>query len=231
MGLHGLTLQALSDRIRRPLSESESDSLVRQIRVESKRDPTLIAKLLNHRDHRVREWMVDKIVDIRGADSAGLLAASYRRERDSDIRAEALRNIVDLDPSVAASLKPLIRRGLRSSEYFEPTDSMWALLQLGDLEAEPEIRRIAETRNDWQGRVARIVTSGLCGEEETIAQQLQSHDHDATRWLAQAAAILASPRLLGVLEAGVMELPDETCRGICAHWLGWSRRAAQHRTG
>lgn len=112
--------------------------------------------------------------------------------------------------------------GCRSgpNDFYEPEDATWALLELGDSEAEPEIQAIAADRSDGLGLIAAIVAQALQGEEQVIEERLLRHDeHYLTKWIARAAALMSTPEMLRALALAVESLPDADCRETCAYWL------------
>jgi hypothetical protein len=166
-----------------------------------------------------RMWAVWAAPRILGAGSAAILS-ELARDRDADVRTEAISELARVDLEAARRLAPRIRQSLQSPDLWEPVSAMWTLLSLGDPDA---IRAIAAASSTWREpfrrRIAEIVVQGLSGNSEAIYAAMDAHDHIAMPWLAHAIRLMHTPQARQALERCAAGGLDPECRGHCEREL------------
>jgi HEAT repeat protein len=176
----------------------------------------LIEELARHKDPVVRGWALSAIgVSIQDA-GLGMLTAHAKGDRDSDVRAIAIEELLKLDRREALKLAPAFRRALRSRDIYEPVRAMWALGEVGDTSSLEAIREIRESgRVEFHRKVATVVAMLLEGRAAEILTAIRNHDHDLMPWLTRAAAILGTPEAQSTLEACASGAYDQECKDRC----------------
>jgi hypothetical protein len=182
----------------------------------------LISGLATSANTEVRAWLAHALPELSTTSSAirkvaaSTLRGMSQRDTDSDIRDEAMNSLLSVDPKAAATMIPILRRRMTSSDYHAPVSAMWALAKLGAKDALKDVRGYAERMGDdrWQGRQARIVALVLAEDDESLARQLEHHDHDMTHALCRAALLRPTESLRQALETCAREF-DSDCSGRC----------------
>jgi hypothetical protein len=203
----------------------DSESLVELVR-RTGDAATSAAELAGSPDSEVRAWLAHALPDLASRqlvprDSAvAILERMAGHDADSDIRDEAIGSLLQVDPSSAKALVPVLLRRLRSSDYYAPAVAMWTLAEIGSRDAVGEVRAYAERMGDqvWQGREARIVVALMDKDVDALAAQVESHDHDMMHALCRAATLLPADRLRTALEKCAVDF-DAECAGRCREAL------------
>jgi hypothetical protein len=192
------------------------EPLLERLEAEPKTARTVLDELARNRTVEVRAWAVWAAPKVLGSDAVPLLKRLTEDEHP-DVRDEALRELVELDPDAARSLIPLLRRKLRSDDIWEPVVAMWALAAV-DPDAGDAIREAGERADEYPFHrlVADVVGLLIAGDAREIERRLRSHDHRSTAWLVKAARRLDDPQLNSAVEELARTLPCEECRGFCA---------------
>lgn len=174
----------------------------------------VLDELAQSKEVDARMWVVftlDDGVVAGGEDILGRLA----RDRDPDVRTEAISALVKVNPERARRLVPDLVKRLASTDYYEPISAMWALAELRATEAAPDVRAAADrwAPSDWHNKEATVILAYLEGRTEQILERIRSHDHVAMPWLTRAAALASTPGATDTLRwAERNEELDEECR-------------------
>jgi hypothetical protein len=88
--------------------------------------------LASHPSDEVRDWVARLLVRVPPDDAVPMLKRLIR-DRNPDVRDEALITLTTVDRSAASDLLPEIHRRLKSPDVSEPIRVMWALAAIGDL--------------------------------------------------------------------------------------------------
>lgn len=115
-------------------SEQELDELVLLLRRDSDSVRAILEALATSNDPDVRLWLTDSAVEVLNRDAMPILR-SLLHDRDSDVRIEALRAIVELDPDEARRMSATLRRRARSTDLYEAQGALWALGAIRDTDA------------------------------------------------------------------------------------------------
>jgi len=113
---------------------------------ESPDREALVAELARTAHVELRAWVAHALPDLveRGAVTVDVASSALlqiaRRDSDVDIRDEAVRSLLAVDPEAARDLVPLLRRRLNSRDYFSPVTAMWTLATLGESSARAAIQ-------------------------------------------------------------------------------------------
>lgn len=209
-------------------TDSEGEELFAEIGRLDQREE-VYAALARRGDFNASEWVIETAPRILGLAATPILL-NLVKSRDSDIRTDALRALVDLDIDTARTLLPGIRRRLRSKDFWEPTEAMWALAAMHDVDSIRLIEEAAATyaANSWQPRVAAIVVGILRGEVKEILERLRNHDHPDAPKLARAAAIIGTDEAIEALVVAAARDPaDVECTKSCTTWHEIAQR--RHR--
>jgi len=180
----------------------------------------VLGDLASSNDANVRMWVVFALRDGAATGGAEILER-LGRDRDPDVRTEAITALVKLNPERARRQVPSLIKKLASTDYYEPISAMWALAELGATQAAPAIRTAGDRwdANDWHHKVAAIILALLEGRTDEILERIRAHDHVAMKWLARAAALAATSDAVDALRsAGQNPNLDEEC-------LNYVRRA------
>jgi HEAT repeat protein len=173
----------------------------------------LLTELARYEDPTVRDWAGWAAVRHLPAASAVALLELLIEDADADVRMEALRSLVDLDPAWARRLVPRYLAALRGRETPETVDAIWRLTQFREGSALPPLRELAERAKQPVVRNnARIAVLVLEGREEELISGLQGHDHPRCSLWIKGLGHLGSPRAVGALEDFARDGPDESCR-------------------
>jgi len=209
-------------RQRRVAAESVADHelLLGQLASDS-RALRLLTELASSPDVDDRMWVAEYATRVLGAGAVEVLDV-LSRDRDSDVRIEAMSSLVRIDPSTAHREYPRLVRRLRSKDFWEPVVAMWLLAEVNDAAAIAEIRAVVPS---WTGavafraRIAEIVIALLSGRDREILMALRDHDHDENAWLAHAARLIGTTDARLALEMCADGAPDASCRGECQREL------------
>lgn len=214
-----MNVRDLHERIESVGSEDELAVLLATLRADpGARD--VLAELAASRSVDDRMWVVGYAGAVLGRDASGILDR-LSRDRDSDVRMDALTELTRWDRDAALRAYPRIVKSLRSTDFWEPVIALWALATLGDPRAIPEIEAVAATWDPRHGdyRIAEIVVDLLAGRHERIFAAMDEHDHRAMPWLAEAARIIGTPAAREALERCVTADLDGECLHYCRQEL------------
>jgi hypothetical protein len=100
--------------------------------------------------------------------------------------------------------------------------AMWRLVRLRDRESAAVFRVFAnkQEHGPYYDHRMPMVLADYLDDPDSIVRRIKSHDHEWMLWLVLAAARLGVRGAEEALMAGATELPDDTCREICAEELG-----------
>ena len=127
-----------------------------------------------------------------------------------------------IDVEAVRPLIPRLRTQLWHKETNYALDAARALTFIGDREALPAMRTLAESwdPNIYYRKMLETYILALEGRADIILKRIRAHDHICLGWLAYAAsAFVRTPEARAVLEWGVQNLPDEDCRRQCVRFL------------
>jgi hypothetical protein len=192
----------------------------------------LLEQLARHGDPVVRGWALSAIGETIGASGIDIIVAAAKRDRDSDVRAIAIDQMLELDLEAARNLAPMFRRGLRSRDIYEPVRAMWALAAIGDTGSIGAIRAFADsaTTIGFHKKVAAVVCMFLEGRSAEILAEIRGHNHDLMPWLTRAARLLGTTDALSALANCAGSAFDEECRSYCQREADdLARRRARQR--
>jgi hypothetical protein len=199
-------------------------------RLQTSPDPLLtVRELARHEDGDVRDWAIGTLADMAAAgdvskaEAVELIRHHAFYDRDADIRDDATRLLLRLEPEAGRELIPRLRARLRSKDYYLPVSAMWQLLELGDRQAVPLIEAFRDrmgTRH-WKGKQAEIVLRLYAEDDEWLADRIVGHDHDMMHVLCRAAGIRRSPQLIEAVRRCVAAAFDPDCNRVCeSAWDG-----------
>ena len=155
------------------------------------------------------------------------LVTAFKFERDADVRDIALQELLAIAPQAAASLAPLLRRSLRSKDFWGPVMPMWALARLRDSESLPLIKTLEGDRRPFVQATARVVALILEGRDGELLEAIRGRDHLHMPWLAHGASILGTAEAIDALSEWATSAPDAECRRECEEALRSIRDATR----
>lgn len=181
----------------------------------------ILGELSSHDDPQIRSWVAFVAPRVVGPESASLLR-TLALDRDPDVRDEAIDGLNSLGEGLPQGVLSGLRRSLRSSDYLEPMHSMWRLARLRDEASLPDLEYLSsdDSRPPWQQKSAQVAAMLVRNEDKQVISRLRQHDHDYTRFLARAAAIMGTPVAREVVADCAANAPDEECRMWCEESLG-----------
>ncbi len=188
----------------------------------------VLSRMASSSDPQHRSWAAYAIRRLSATDNADL-ADRLARDRNADVRGEALAALIAIAPNRMQSHLPRLRRELRSPDYLAPAHAMWLLAESGDRDALASIERLAtdETRDPWFRKTASVVLLLIRGQVDTVLQLFREHDHDRMPQLARAAYLIGSQASDDVLEECARRAPDTECRDACGEfWIRAQTRAS-----
>jgi hypothetical protein len=190
-------------------SDDDGDRLVDRLRDDINADAILreLAGSSSVDDRMWVVWVAPRAINERSVP----ILRDLVRDRDPDVRTEALSGLAELDPSAARDLWPQLRRGLRSKDPFEPIRAMWTIARLDVREAAPEIRDVSQQwpERDWRRKISFIVLDHLEGRDASILQRIRDHDHEAMGWLTYAASLMHGPEAAATLAWAAATFEDD----------------------
>jgi len=194
-------------------SDAEMRRLQQRLAADLPMAAALLGELANNRNVAVRDWVTwaaRRFLD-RGA-AIGILRR-LAEDADSDVRLEAVAELVDLDESWARRLVPTLRKMLSSRDPIEVSNAIWHLVRVRDSSALAPIQNLAERAPETlvknQARAAVLV---LTGAEDELVKLLVAHDHRRAPLWIKCLLYLGSERALAALQDFALHGPDEECR-------------------
>jgi hypothetical protein len=189
----------------------------------------VVDELARHRAVEVRDWAIDAAVQVLGTSATPILMR-LAKDRDPDVKSQALLELARIDKHGARQLLPQVRRQLRSTDFWTSIKAMWAIAIIGATDALDDVRAAGLL---WPvdyapHRIADIVGTLLEGRTADLVRQLRDHDHVATPWLANALSIDRSREALEALQECAEHGADEFCRKACAHALQRAEGRSTH---
>ena len=190
-----------------------------------KKDPAaaeILERLAHDRHAEVRSWAAAVAEKTIGRAALPWLVEMARSDRDFDNRSMALQVILDIDVEAVRPLIPRLRSQVWHKETDYALDAARALTFIGDRDALPAMRALAESwdPNIYYRKMLGTYVLALDGQADVILERIRSHDHICVGWLAYAAsAFIRTPEARAVLEWGAENLPDDQCRRDCARFL------------
>ncbi len=209
-----LTAKEFERRINQITSEKERTELIQLLRSSGERSSKILGALAKNRNPEIRHWVADVAVEVLGAGSVHVLR-DLARDRDTDVRIDALNGLVAVDPDEARRMTTTLRKQAASTDFYEAQAAVWALGAVGDKESLDVIRPLT-TEPDAIPRDAAIAVELLLTAPEELCRRIEKHDHELMPWLVKAAELLGTRAARRALEHCVAEAPDEECR----HWAG-----------
>jgi HEAT repeat protein len=215
-----LNADLLATEIERLGTDDDAVDLVRRMR--GLNYEPLLWELLRNKSATVRGWTLWAATELLGTRSVPFLRAGLK-DRDSDVRDDALARLVQLDPRQALYELPRLRKMLRSRDDYEVAAALWSLAELGDERSVPEIEGIVRSpRVPWLEKPASVALLLIEGRTPEILEAIRGHDHRRMKELAHAAAILRTPDAIAALRQGSDADTDRECRGWCKWFLAWA---------
>jgi hypothetical protein len=217
-----------TDYVRRCLRRDDHVTmrrLIEQLKVDPEA-PAILERLYREGNREVRSWAAGVSVETVGRAALPWLVEMARRDRDAENRSQALGEILAIDPEAVRPLLPRLRSQLRDKEPIYVLDAARALSFLGDKDALPAMRAVANSWDPEHGRRKMLGTYILAleGRSDVIFERIRNHDHISLGWLAYAAsALVRTPEARTVLEWGAENLPDADCRRRCSRSLSEGR--------
>ena len=200
-----------------PEGEAELQAETERLRRDRGRAALVLDELSRHPTVDVRLWVPRAAREIL-ADGAERLLLGMTRDKDQDVRAAAVEELLALGPASAQKVVPDLRRRLHSKDMYEPVFAMWALAELKDRRSLPAIRRIADASGleyPFHARSAEIVCMALEERRDEIRAGLKAEDVQEVQWFAAAARIEGSEEALAALEDCAWNGSREHARQAC----------------
>jgi hypothetical protein len=192
--------------------------LISALQTDTEAAERVVIELAGDRRFFVRQWVALEVASLLGERAVPILLR-LARDRNEDVRMDAVNELVALEPVAARQLAPALRRRLRSRDIYEPIVAMRALMVLGDAADAAEMRAAAEVSEyPFHGLVAGAYALALEGDDEELARRIEGHDHDAMPWLTVAARHRATPLIREAL-ARCAERAGDECANACAETL------------
>lgn len=221
--------RAVASKIELLDSDDEAFELLRSIAAAG--PEKILPSLLRDPRSIVRLWALWAASEIGGSLGAAVLVSALR-DRDSDVRDDALSKLMVVDREAARRELKMIRKKLRADDDFEIASAVWILAELGDVAALGHIDRIArDPPVAWLRKPAAVASMLLRGENGAILDRLRAHDHEMMKELAHGAAIMPSDEGLAVLLECSNLAIDKQCRGWCQWFAEWRLKRARTRDG
>ncbi len=207
-------------------SEQDRRDLINLLSADREYAGQVLGELADNQDPEIRHWAAQEAADVLGRDAVPILRRLVR-DRDSNVRIDALRGLGQVDPGELVPMIPKLRAETESQDGFDAQAAIWALGALGD-PANLDVVRAATRRDRARPRNTAIAVELLISDPEQLCQRIESHDHDLMPWLTYAAAMLGTERARLALEHCALNAPDGECRVYATKRLArFIQRAAE----
>jgi hypothetical protein len=205
----------------RGFKDEPFDRLREEVRAQPDGGLELLMALADNTSERVRDWAAYAARKELGHAGLPVLLKLAKHPR-TFTRDGAMQKLAEIDIELLRPFIPDMRRIFRRSDslYSEGGAAMWRLVRLRDVGSAPILRAFAEKRNfeHYDGRMPAVLAD-YREDTASIERRIAAHDHDWMLWLVRAARQLGLPNAETALAAGSRDLPDETCRELCAKEL------------
>lgn len=180
---------------------------------------SVLDELSGSGDPLLRFWAATAIRDTIGRQGTDILLRLFH-DRASEVRDEALKSLLKVDKEAARSLGPSLRQRLRSKEIFGPIPAMWAIAEMGDIDAVPALEEVVRTaERPFHRNTAAVVLMLLRNDETGILSRIRAHEHNMIPVLAIGARMLGTAEAVRVLEECAASAPDAECQHDCEQQL------------
>jgi hypothetical protein len=224
-----MNARELAEAVEKLQSDDEArDLLAIVLRDDAER---LLSEIARDRSPGVRGWALWAATSALG-DKAVPILRGRLRDRDPDVRDDALSKLLVVDPSAVRSELPRIRKKLNASDAYEVASAIWALAELRDRGALERIRQLAATPpTPWLVKPASVAILLIEGREEEVMTAIRDHDHYRMKELAHGAALIGGQSALQSLRQGSEAQTDDECRAWCSWFSDWALRRSQSAPG
>jgi hypothetical protein len=213
-----LTVDAIAVRIDAASTE-DVEAILEELREDPDAGLSVLDELSRFQDPMIAAWAGWAAARVAGEKATPLLL-ELARHPDADVSDSAIDDLLTVDAPAVKRLLPVLRKKLRSADFWEPVAAMWTLAKIGATERLDDIRVVRDSEPvEWPQRTATVVCWLLEGDADEILRRIESHDHDLMGALAHAAAMIGSPEAWRVLEDCAVTAPDEDCRHFCSEAL------------
>lgn len=227
VGRSGLSPHEIVRRYHSAGDEQALNALVVSLRESPSAALVAFETLAESGEDEIRLWLTEVTPQVLGHDALPILR-DLVRDRDSDVRIEALGAIVALDSDEAHKMAAMFRRRAGSNDLHEAQAALWALGAIRDVEA-LDVIRAAQLHDNAIPRNTAIAVELLLTAPSELCQRIEEHDHVLMPWLAKAAEILGTEAARQALESCALNAPDEECRFWANKMLNRFRpRGADH---
>jgi hypothetical protein len=224
-----MNARELAEAIERLQSEDEARDLLSNVLHDDAE--RLLSEIARDRSPGVRGWALWAATSALGEKAVPILRGRLR-DRDPDVRDDALSKLLVVDPAALLSELPRIRKKLNASDAYETASAIWALAELRDRGALEQIRQLAATPpTPWLMKPATVAILLIEGREGEIVTAIRDHDHFRMKELAHGAALVGDPLALKSLREGSEAQTDDECRAWCGWFYDWALRRSQSSPG
>jgi len=174
---------------------------------------SLLRELASSDDVAVRGWVTGVAALELDRVAAVAVLESLAGDEDADVRSEALRELVSLDPSWSTRAVAGYRAEMRRSDVLAAVNAIWRLVQLREHPALGEIEELARSSDQPLLRNnASVAALVLRGDESALLAALERHEHRRTALWLRGLAYLATPGAIRTIERYAQDAPDKECR-------------------